>query len=122
MENEVKHIGLKVTGIVCGIIAGIVLLAVIFAFTVMPVIKYNGAEKKAELGDYATAAEMLRGMDYKDSEQKHGEYSLKAAEEYIEKGDLNSAAIYVSYAYNSKNKSASDKAEEYIKEYYSGQQ
>ena len=113
-ENKVNHVGLKVTGILLSIIGGIILLSVIFSYTALPVIKYNNAEKNAINGNYATATRILNRMTYKDSEQKFGEYALKAGEEFLENGDVENASLYLTYALNSENEEASKKAEEYF--------
>lgn len=115
-ENKVNHVGLKVTGILLAIIAGIALLAVIFSYTALPVIKYNNAEKNAAAGDYAVATRILNRMTYKDSEQKFGEYALKAGEEFLNSGDTDNASLYLTLALNSENEEASKKAEEYFSE------
>lgn len=114
--DSVKNVGLKVTGILLSIIGGIVLLAVIFSFTALPVIKYNNAEKNALAGDYATAARILNKMTYKDSQQKFGEYAFKAGEEFYNNGDFDNASLYLTYALKSENEEAAKKAEEYFKE------
>lgn len=118
MENkeDVKHVGLKVTGLVIGIIAAIALISVIFSLTVLPVIKYNNAQKNAEAGNYDVAARILYNMDYKDSKQRFGEYSLAAGEKYLSEGDIENASIYLTYALNSENDEASAKAQEYFNE------
>ncbi|MDD6763079.1 MAG: hypothetical protein PUD92_05540 [Clostridiales bacterium] len=118
MENkeDVKYVGLKVTGLVIGIIAAIALISVIFSLTVLPVIKYNNAQKNAEAGNYDVAARILYNMDYKDSKQRFGEYSLAAGEKYLSEGDIENASIYLTYALNSENDEASAKAQEYFNE------
>ena len=65
MEN--KRIGLKVTGIVLGIIVAVVLFAVIFRFALLPVWKYNVAIDNAAKGEYALATRGMYELDYKDS-------------------------------------------------------
>ena len=98
------------------IIAGIALLAVIFSYTALPVIKYNNAEKNAAAGKYDVATRILNRMTYKDSEQKFGEYALKAGEEFLNSGDNENASLYLTLALNSENEEASKKAEEYFSE------
>ena len=114
--DNVKNVGLKVTGILLAIIAGIALLAVIFSYTALPVIKYNNAEKNAAAGKYDVATRILNRMTYKDSEQKFGEYALKAGEEFYNNGDFDNASLYLTYALKSENEEAAEKAEEYFKE------
>lgn len=96
MEN--KRIGLKVTGIVSGIIAGVVLLAVIFRFTALPLWKYNVAVSNAEKGNYALATRGMHELDYKDSENLGQSYALEAGKSFIEAGDKESAKVYLSVA------------------------
>ena len=115
-KEDVKYVGLKVTGLVIGIIAAIALISVIFSLTVLPVIKYNNAQKNAAAGNYDVAARILYNMDYKDSKQRFGEYSLAAGEKYLSEGDIENASIYLTYALNSENDEASAKAQEYFNE------
>ncbi|MGN0163212.1 MAG: hypothetical protein ACI4EA_06485 [Candidatus Ornithomonoglobus sp.] len=115
-EKTVKHVGLKVTGLVIGIIAVIALISVIFSLTALPVIKYSNAEKNAAAGNYDVAARILYHMSYKDSEQKFGEYALAAGEKYLSEGDIENAAIYLTYAVNSQNEEAAAKAQKYFEE------
>lgn len=96
MKN--KRIGPKVTCIVLGIIAGVALLAVIFRFTLLPVWKYNIAIENAEKGNYALATRGMHNLDYKNSEELGQEYSLEAAKQLIEEGDIESAKIYLTVA------------------------
>ncbi len=96
MEN--KRVGLKVTGIVTGIIAAVVLLAVIFRFTVLPVWKYNVAVSNAEKGNYALATRGMHNLNYKDSENLGQGYALEAGKDYIESEDTESAKLYLSVA------------------------
>lgn len=96
MEN--KRIGLKVTGIILGIIVVVTLLAVIFRFTILPVWKYNVAIDNAAKGEYALATRGLYNLDYKDSEALGQEYSLEAAKQLIEAGDTESAKMYLTVA------------------------
>lgn len=114
-ENKVNHVGLKVAGLVVGIIAGIALISVIFSLTALPGIKYRNAEKNAAEGKYDVAARILYNMDYKDSKRKLGEYALIAGEEYLKKGDTDNASIYLTYAANSENEEAAEKAKSYFK-------
>lgn len=114
MENEVKHVGLKVTGLVLGIIAVIALIAVIFSFTALPGIKYNNAEKNAAAGNYDVAVRILNGMDYKDSAQKFGEYALEAGKQFYEAGDIDNASLYLTYAAQSENEEAAAEAQKYF--------
>lgn len=81
MEN--KRVGLKVTGIMLGIIAGITALALIFSVTLLPVMKYNTAIKNAGIGNYALAVKGLYELDYKDSEKLLQEYALSAAKQAL---------------------------------------
>ena len=96
-----RYVVLKVLGLVFGIIAAIVILSVIFAKTLLPVYRYNNAEKHAAKGDYMIASQRLQGLDYKDSQEKYGEYSCKAAEEYYNSNDMDQAIEYFRYAYSS---------------------
>lgn len=116
MEEEVnvKHVGIRVAGLVIGIIAVIALVSVIFSLTVLPVVKYSNAQKNAEAGNYDVAARILYNMSYKDSEQKFGEYALVAGEKYFNEGDMENASIYLTYALNSENEDAAAKAQEYF--------
>lgn len=116
MEEEVnvKHVGIRVAGLVIGIIAVIALVSVIFSLTVLPVVKYSNAQKNAEAGNYDVAARILYNMSYKDSEQKFGEYALAAGEKYFNEGDMENASIYLTYALNSENEDAAAKAQEYF--------
>ncbi len=99
MEN--KRIGLKVTGIVLGIIAGVALLAVIFRFTALPVWKYNVAINNAEKGEYALATRGLYDINYKDSDVLAQKYALEAAKQLIDGGDAEMAMTYLTVAINS---------------------
>lgn len=109
-----KKLAIKVTVSLAGIIAAVVVLAVIFSFTALPVIKYKNAEKQAGMGNYDTAARILRGMKYKDSETKIGEYALIAGEKFYEAGDYDNASLYLTIAVQSENKEAAEKAEDYF--------
>lgn len=113
-DNNVKNVGLKVTGLVLGIISGIIIVSVIFGLTVIPVIKYHNAEKNALEGNYDAATRILVNMTYKDSEQKFGEYSLAAGEKFLNEGDLENASLYLTYAAESENEAAAEKAREYF--------
>lgn len=117
-EKQVKHLGLKVAGFVIGIIAGISVISVIFSLTVIPVIKYNNANKNAALENYDVAARILVNMTYKDSEQKFGEYALAAGEKFLNEGDMEKASLYLTYAAQSENKEASEKAQKYLKKWF----
>ncbi|MGM9937404.1 MAG: hypothetical protein ACI38A_08670 [Candidatus Ornithomonoglobus sp.] len=112
--TTVKHVGLKVTGLVIGIIAAIALVSVIFSLTALPVIKYSNAQKNAAAGNYDVATRILYHMSYKDSEQKFGEYALAAGEKFLSEGDVENASIYLTYAVNSQNEEAAAKAQEYF--------
>ncbi len=116
MEEEatVKHVALKVIGLVICIIAAIALISVIFSLTVLPGIKYSNAQKNAAAGNYDAAARILYKMDYKDSKQRFGEYALAAGEKYLNEGDIENASIYLTYALNSENEEAAAKAQEYF--------
>ncbi len=96
MEN--KRIGLKVTGIVLGIIAGVVILAFIFQKALLPVWKYNVAVSNAEKGDYALATRGMHELNYKDSANLGQSYALEAGKSFIEAGDVESAKVYLSVA------------------------
>ena len=96
MDN--KKIGLKVTGVVLGIIAGVVILAVIFQHTLLPVWKYNVAVSNAEKGNYALATRGMHELDYKDSANLGQSYALEAGKSFIEAGDTESAKVYLSVA------------------------
>lgn len=98
MEN--KRIGLKVTGIILGIIAVVVLLAVLFGSFVMPVWKYNVAVDNAAKGEYALATRGLYNLDYKDSEALGQKYALEAGKQYIEAADTQMAMTYLDVAIN----------------------
>ena len=102
-ENETgpKNVVIKVLGLVFGIIAAIVILSIIFSKTLLPIYRYNNAEKHAEKGDYVTATQRLQGLDYKDSQAKYGEYACKAAESYYNSNDMDQAIEYFRYAYSS---------------------
>ncbi len=99
MEN--KRIGLKVTGIVLGIIVGVILLAVIFRFTALPVWKYNVAINNAAKGEYALATRGLYDINYKDSDALAQEYALEAGKQFIEANDTEMAMTYLAVAINS---------------------
>lgn len=96
MEN--KRIGLKVTGIVLGIIVAVVLFAVIFRFALLPVWKYNVAIDNAAKGEYALATRGMYELDYKDSENLGQSYALEAGKSFVEAGDAESAKVYLSVA------------------------
>ena len=99
MEN--KNVGLKVTGIMVGIIAAITALALIFSVTLLPVMKYNTAVKNAAAGNYELAVKGLYELDYKDSEKLLQEYALSAAKQLLQSENKESAAAYLSLAINS---------------------
>ena len=95
------HVVIKVLGLVFGIIAAIVIVSVIISKTLLPVYRYNNAAKYASERDYATATQRLLGLDYKDSQEKYGEYACKAAEEFYNSNDMDQAIEYFRYAYSS---------------------
>lgn len=99
--KESKHVVVKVLGLVFGIIAAIVILSVVFSKTLLPIYRYNNAEKNAANGDYATATQRLQGLNYKDSRTKYGEYACKAAESYYDSNDMDNAIEYFNYALSS---------------------
>ena len=111
---ETKKVVLKVLGALFGILFAIVLLSVIISKTLLPVYRYNSAEKSVQAGNYAAATMRLKGMDYKDSAEKFGEYALIAGEEYFKSGDYDNASLYLTYALNSENEKASAKAKAYF--------
>lgn len=113
-ENKNDHVALKVVSILLAIIGGIILFSVIFSFTALPIIKYNNANKNAEMGKYDVSVRILNNMTYKDSEQKFGEYALKAGEKYYDEGDYDNASLYFQCAINSENIEAAEKAKEYF--------
>ncbi len=115
-EQEKKsNVALKVIGTLLGIIAGIVLIAIIFSKTVLPVIMYNNAEKYAEAENYVEAYNILvKCGDYKDAPQKRGEYILIIGETCLESGYMDEAIEYFEIAYNSQNEKAKEKAYEYL--------
>lgn len=117
-EQERKpNIALSVIGTLLGIIAVIVLLAVIFSKTILPVIMYNNAEKYADAGNYVEAYEILiKCGDYKDSPEKRGEYILIIGENCLKEGLMDEAVEYFKIAYSSPDKEASQKAHDYLKE------
>lgn len=96
-----KYVVIKVLGLVFGIIAAIVILSVIISKTLLPIYRYNNAEKHASKGDYVTATQRLQGLDYKDSQLRYGEYACKAAEEFYNSNDMDQAIEYFRYAYSS---------------------
>ena len=92
-------IGLKVTGIVLGVVAVITVLAIVFSITLMPVIKYNVAVKNASTGNYVLAAKgMHEIVDYKDADRKFQEYVFSAGKKALESGDKQTAKVYVAEA------------------------
>lgn len=98
MEN--KNAALKVIGIMFGIIAVCVILAILIGVPTMKKMKYNNALANAENGNYMTAISELSGKtmdDYKDVSKKRQEYSLAAAKQYIENGDTESAESAIEY-------------------------
>ena len=99
MEN--KRVGLKVTGIMLGIIAGITALALIFSVTLLPVMKYNTAIKNAGIGNYELAVKGLYELDYKDSEKLLQEYALSAAKQALSTEGSEAAQAYLSIAISS---------------------
>ena len=99
MEN--KRVGLKVTGIMVGIIAAITALALIFSVTLLPVMKYNTAIKNAAAGNYELAVKGLYELDYKDSENLLQEYALGAAKQLLKSENKKDAAAYLSLAIDS---------------------
>ncbi len=99
MEN--KSVGLKVTGIMVGIIAAITALALIFSVTLLPVMKYNTAVKNAGIGNYELAVKGLYELDYKDSENLLQEYALSAAKQLLKSENKEDAQAYLSLAIDS---------------------
>ena len=99
--KEPQHVVIKVLGLVFGIIAAIVILSVIFSKTLLPVYRYNNAAKHAENGDYVIATQRLQGLEYKDSQEKYGEYACKAVEEFYNSNDMDQAIEFCKYAYSS---------------------
>ena len=94
-----KHIGLKVTGIVIGILAAIVLAAVIASRAALPTMRYNMAARLAGQGDYETAAQRLKGLDYKDAQEKVDEYAAIVVKTYLDAGEEDKAIEFLRTAY-----------------------
>lgn len=99
MEN--KNVGLKVTGIMVGIIAAITALALIFSVTLLPVMKYNTAVKNAAAGNYELAVKGLYELDYKDSEKLLQEYALNAAKQVLSTENKEPASAFLTIAISS---------------------
>lgn len=109
-----SKVGFKVAGILLGIIAIIVLAALIFIKTVLPGIMYNNAIKQAEQGNYYEAYKILiKCENYKDSLEKRGEYILNVGENCLNVGKIDEALKFFDAAYSSQNSEASKKAAEY---------
>ncbi|MBQ3426683.1 MAG: hypothetical protein IJH37_05995 [Clostridia bacterium] len=103
MENNTsKHIALKVTGLTIGIIAAIVLVAVIVSKTALPVMRYNMSQRLAESGDYESAAQRLKGLDYKDAQEKLDEYAAIVIKTYVDAGETEKAVEFIKTAYELK--------------------
>ncbi|MBR0366188.1 MAG: hypothetical protein IJH94_05245 [Clostridia bacterium] len=98
-SNAPKNLVLKVIGLVVGIIAAIVLAAVLVSVTVLPGVRYNMAAKLAAQGDYETAAQRLKGLDYKDSQEKLDEYASIVVKTYIDAGEKDKAVAFLRSAY-----------------------
>lgn len=98
-DNTPKHVGLKVTGIVIGIIAAIVLVAVIASKAALPVMRYNMSARLAEKGDYESAAQRLKGLDYKDAQEKVDEYAAIVVKAYVDAGETDRAIEFLRTAY-----------------------
>ena len=101
-SSEPKNIVLKVIGLVVGIIAAIVLAAVIVSVTVLPGVRYRMAASLAEQGDYETAAQRLKGLEYKDSKEKLDEYASIVVKAYIDAGEKEKAIEFIKSAYELK--------------------
>ncbi len=95
---EKSRVGLKVTATVTGIVVGVIALAVIFHYTLLPVWKYNVAVSNAEKGEYALATRGLYENNYKDSEIKLQQYALNAGKQFVEDGNTESAIAYLTLA------------------------
>ena len=96
-----KRIILKILGIIVGIIAGCVLLAILVGAPIMRNMQYNNAMTNAENGYYEAALQELdgRNMDeYKDVKVKKQEYAIEAAKQYTEKEDYEKAYALLNYA------------------------
>ncbi len=97
---KIKKAGLKITGIVLGMIAGVTALSIIFSITLLPVMKYNTAVKNAESGNYTLAVKGLMELksEYKDSEKKKQEYALEAGKAFLSEGNRDEALKYLDFA------------------------
>lgn len=98
-DNTPKYVGLKVAGLVIGIIAVIVLAAVIASKAALPVMRYNMSEKLAAQGDYESAAQRLKGLDYKDAQEKVDEYAAIVVKAYVDAGETEKAIEFLRTAY-----------------------
>lgn len=94
-------VALKIIGILVGIIAVCVVLALVIGVPVLKNMKYNNAQKLAEAGNYTVAISELSGRDmdeYKDVKVKKQEYAIAAAKQYIAEKDKNNALSVLDYA------------------------
>lgn len=118
-ESTKNRVGLKVTGIILGIIAGIVIISYIFSKTILPMMMYNNAVNQANQGNYVNAYNILTNNEkiynYKDAAAKCCEYALRIGEKYLDDGDIENAYDHFLRAYNEeKNKEAYQKSIEHF--------
>ena len=113
-SDNSKKIFLKVALFASGIVAGIIILAVLFSIYLLPVYRYNQAENYAGKGDYVTASNIMYHTKHKDSNIKYGKYACLAAEKYYSDNDIDNAKTYFIYAYNSQDEESKLEAVVYL--------
>ena len=100
-----KKLNTRIAIIASSAVAFFVAVGILLTLIIIPTIKYNKADSLLNAGEYESAMEGFRELNFKDSYEKYGiafsslkENFQKTADQYLASGDNINAAIYYTKA------------------------